>query len=110
MIHQIWIASHFHNQRRIDFFKDTIQSINNQTIKPNKVIVSFSLQENLKNFKDEIINLKESCNFPLEILYEPSRLYQFEHIQKIYMKNTISNNLFISFCDDDDYLDKNFIE
>ena len=60
MIHQIWIASHFHNQRRIDFFKDTIQSINNQTIKPNKVIVSFDYAEGLY-FKDKKSNQFEAA-------------------------------------------------
>lgn len=111
----IWIASHFHSLHRIELFKSTLQSIENQIVKPDRVILSFSLQENLCNLKSEIFNLKQYCTIPFEILYQDSRLYQFEHLHKIYdfvsneLDGNHNNSLYISFCDDDDFLHEHYI-
>jgi hypothetical protein len=110
MLRYIWIASHFHNQLRIELFKDTLQSIENQTIKPDHVILSFSLQEDLNHLKSDILDFKMYLSIPFTILYQPTRLYQFEHLYKIFQHVENDDNVFISFCDDDDFLEDTFIE
>lgn len=110
VIRHIWIASHFHSVRRIELFKSTLQSIQNQVVKPDKVILSFSLQHDLLELKEEIINLKKCLTIPFTILFQQNRLYQFEHLHKIY-EHVSSNDdeIYISFCDDDDFFHEHFI-
>ena len=103
MSRQIWIASHFHNLLRIELFKNTLLSIENQTIKPDHVILSFSLQEDLNHLKSDIRRFKKYLSVPFTILYQPTRLFQ-------YVVQVVDENVFISFCDDDDFFEKTFIE
>lgn len=112
----IWIASHFHSTRRMQFIRSTIQSIQNQITPPDQIILSFSLQHDLVERKAEICDdLKMCTTIPFTILYQPTRLYQFEHLHKIFEHMLASTDekdresLYISFCDDDDFLHEHFI-
>ena len=112
MLRTIWIASHFHNKIRINLFKETLKSIEKQTIKPDLVIISFSIQENLQDYKEVIENMFNNLTNKYILLYQDNRLYQFEHLHKIYnyVKNNLTDTTFITFLDDDDLLHENYIE
>lgn len=108
----IWIASHFHSIRRIELFKSTLQSIQNQVVEPDKVILSFSLQHDLLDWKEDILDFEHYLTTSFTILFQTSRLYQFEHLKKIYehVSTTPDNtDIYISFIDDDDFFHEDFI-
>jgi hypothetical protein len=114
MKRHIWIASHFHNKFRIELFKETLKSLINQTIKPDEVFISFSIQFNLD--KNEVYDLFETILKPNDIkyviLFQEERKYQFEHFEKIYeyVKENNYQDFFISFIDDDDMVHESYIE
>lgn len=117
MKHHVWIASHFHNKFRCDFFLDTIKSICTQTHLPDIVVISYSFQHDIdidvktlldKHFKPQGIHYI--------ILQQPQRLYQFEHIKCIYdhvVQNSVdisTDDIMVTFCDDDDMLHEKRME
>ena len=112
MIRQIWIASHFHNIKRIELFKETLKSIENQIKKPDLILLSFSIQEDIINSKDLIYDLFKMVSISYKILFQNQRLYQFEHLERIYeyvIHNYEKKEIYISFCDDDDLLSEDYI-
>lgn len=102
MSFNILIASHFHLQIRYEFFKDTIKSLQSQTLKPIKILISYSKEKDIKtdvnNLFYESFNDK---NIEYYINYSDKKLSQFEHFFEIYKSNQI-NSEWICFCDDDD--------
>lgn len=112
MLRTIWIASHFHNKIRINLFRETLKSIEYQTEKPDLVIISFSIQENLIHYKEIIEEMFNNLTVKYVLLYQENRHYQFEHLYKIYtyVKENYSKKVYITFLDDDDLLHENYIE
>lgn len=111
--HHVWIASHFHNQYRYKLFEETVKSIASQTLKPEIVVLSFSVQFDVKINIEELFDLHFTPNnITYIILAQPERLHQFQHLRRIHNHFVSLNttDIVITFCDDDDMLHKERIE
>lgn len=103
---EVWMASHFHSYQRVEWFKETLKSIAQQSYTNLKVYFSYSKESYIYHDIDELVNSSLSN---AEIFYHPTRKSQFEHLEYIHKtrKNTEKNaedspKTFILFCDDDD--------
>lgn len=101
MSFNVLIASHFHINLRYQLFKETVKSLANQTLKPLKIMISYSKEDEVFTNVEELFKDyfgKEANYF---INYSEQQLTQFEHLEILVNSGEI-NGEYITFCDDDD--------
>lgn len=115
--HHVWIASHFHLLHRFKLFEDTLKSIASQTLLPDVIILSYSVQQDLdinQSLKEFFEKWIEPKKIKYVLLQQPERLYQFQHLRCIYdyvlSQNESPDDIVITFCDDDDMLHESRLE
>lgn len=98
---EIWIASHFHSQQRFEWFRETVKSLESQTLKV-KIYMSWS--------KEDYVRIDMAVFSNIIHFYQPYRLTQFEHFEYILTHRDITDNTFVGFCDDDDMYHPNRVQ
>lgn len=101
----VLIASHINNLKQINLLDNCINSLINQTVKPD-IFISISFENEIlrKNFIDNIYNKYTNINYTLC----DNKTYQIIHF--FYLLKKIKDYNFIMFCDDDDTYEKNRVE
>lgn len=113
MKNHIWIASHFHNTTRYKLFQETIKSICSQTLKPDLVVLSYSVQHDIQLDVETLFHQHLTpAGIQFLILQQPERLLQFQHLKKIHDHFLLrkEEDIIVSFCDDDDMCHKERLE
>lgn len=87
----VLIASHLVSPERLETLGLAIESLNLQTVKPDKIYISCYIEGNL------ILNFDNT-----EIFYSETKKSQFEHYQFLFENVKFNDYDVIMFCDDDD--------
>jgi len=90
---KILCASHISHSIKIKSLQQAVDSINNQTLLPDLILIGLSIDEKIQFPK---INSKVK----LEIKYSEKKLYQFEHYKILFEE--IQDDDLVMFIDDDD--------
>jgi len=98
---QFWIASHIGSNDRLIMLKGMLASIALQTVRPDHVWISISHDPSISlPTNEEIKNILGNTNFTT--LVSNIKLYQFQHLRRIWIDSKENQAKWVMFCDDDD--------
>ena len=109
---KILIASHLGCEQRLITITRALESVSNQTIKPNLVSISYSAKPELKiNYKETEKKWKTILEGIKNNIYRKTcKQSQFQHFSNILNNTKYKNNDIIMFLDDDDLYHETRIE
>lgn len=99
----VLLASHLTNPLRKKTIQYALQSVAEQTIKPDKVMISYSGDKNDEENWRKILNQIDT-----DIFYHPNQRQQFEHY--FFLHKFVKDDDVVMFLDDDDLYNLSKVE
>jgi glycosyltransferase involved in cell wall biosynthesis len=100
---EVWIMSFLNEQTRVDYLKEGIESILNQSVKPDKIRLSYCTSLSLRpDFEDRLRDItRDVIDIDIQFSSEPKT--QFEHLLELLASSNLGGEDIIVFMDDDDF-------
>ena len=99
-----WTCCHLTNRNRLEAFRYCLRSIEGQTLKIDKVFISFYICKDSELTEEDLFQvIKESLiTTKYQLLQSLEKKSQFEHLYNISDNEDFSKEFLIMFGDDDD--------